>query len=79
MFMRRIGPGDTEAVHSCFRTYGCPDIWEMADGDFAIIGTDITESMATLPPSAGCAPTERMVKVPRRLLVQAKPYIPDTI
>lgn len=79
MFIRRIGPSASVAVHNCYGTYGCPDIWEMEDGDFAVIGADITEHAGKLPPSAGCAPTERMVKIPRRLLVQAKPHIPDTL
>ncbi len=79
MFIRRIGPGANAAIQSCYRTYGCPDIWEMDDGDFAVIGADITEYAVKLPPSAGCAPTERIVKIPRRLLVQAKPHIPDAL
>ena len=78
MFVRRIGPGASAAVQNCYGTYGCPDLWEMEDGDFAVIGTDITEHASKLPPTAGCAPTERMVRIPRKLLVQAKPHIPDS-
>ena len=56
----------------------CPDIWELEDGDFAIIGIDITDiAAANLPPTAGCAPHERIVRLPRNLLVNAKPHIPD--
>lgn len=51
----------------------------MEGGDFAVIGVDITEYAGQLPPTAGCAPTERMVRIPRKLLVQAKPHIPDTL
>jgi hypothetical protein len=51
----------------------------MESGDFAVIGVDITEHAGQLPPTAGCAPTERMVRIPRKLLVQAKPHIPDTL
>jgi len=79
MFVRRIGPGPSEAAPQCYGTYGCPDIWELEDGDFAIIGADITASADKLPSSAGCSAGERMVKVPRRLLVFAKPHIPDTV
>lgn len=79
MFMRRLGPNANGAVPSCSSTYGCPDLWELENGDFAVIGTDITEHAAKLPPTAGCAPTERMVRIPRKLLVQAKPHIPDTL
>lgn len=58
--------------------HGCPDIWELADGDFAVIGPDITaEAGGRLPPSASCGPDERIIKLPRRSLVLAKPDIPD--
>ena len=78
MLTRRIGPNQNERVLPCCATYGCPDILEMEDGDFAVIGADITEHTVKLPPTAGCGPTERMVRIPRKLLVQAKPHIPDT-
>jgi hypothetical protein len=74
-FRRRIGTGTTAS--SCFKTSGCPDIFELADGDFAIIGSDITDAARNLPADAGCAPHERIVRVPRKLLVQAKADIPD--
>lgn len=71
LFIRRLGPPPP-----CHSTYGCPDLWELDDGDFAVIGEDITALAAQLPPGAGCAPTERMVRVPRALLVQARGSIP---
>lgn len=77
MFVRRLVP--SEAFRPCRSTYGCPDLWELADGDFAVIGTDITALAGQLPPDAGCAPHERMVKVPRALLVQAKSAIPSHV
>lgn len=79
MFKRRLSPAPDPAAARCYGTYGCPDLWELADGDFAIIGADITADAAKLPPDAGCAPHERMVKIPRKLLVLAKPHIPDTV
>jgi hypothetical protein len=51
----------------------------MENGDFAVIGTDITEHVSKLPPSAGCAPGERMVRIPRHLLIHAKAHIPDSV
>ena len=75
MFMRRLGASGTGLL--CQGTYGCPDIWELVDGDFAIIGTDITAFASQLPASAGCAPHERIVKIPRALLVRAKSEIPS--
>ena len=77
-FQRRLGP-DPHA--SGFRTPaldGCPDIWELADGDFAVIGIDITAAAVhSLPPSTGCGEDERIVRLPRRTLLLAKPDIPD--
>jgi len=80
MFAKRIGPGPIANGSLCFRTSGCPDIWELEDGDFAIIGTDITTAaISRLPPTAGCASDERIIRLPRRLLVNAKRDIPDQI
>lgn len=75
MFVRRLATN--ESFLPCKSTSGCPDLWEMADGDFAVIGTDITALSSQLPSDAGCAPHERMVKIPRALLVRAKKAIPD--
>jgi hypothetical protein len=75
MFLRRIGP---DPQKYCAQTAGCPDIWQLADGDFAVIGIDITDAAAPkLPPTAGCGPDERIVRLPRNLLVNAKRDIPD--
>ena len=58
----------------------CPDIIEMASGDFAVIGTDITAQAAgCLPPGSGCGPNERVVRVPRNALVFARPNIPAVL
>jgi len=76
-FLRRIGSGSQA---TCCDTAGCPDIWELNNGDFAVIGTDIThDAKAKLPATAGCAPNERIVRLPRHLLVSAKRDIPDSI
>jgi hypothetical protein len=75
-FVRRLGP----APQSCSGSSGCPDIWELADGDFAVIGADITnEASSKLPAIAGCAPGERIIRLPRSLLVKAKQDIPDQL
>jgi hypothetical protein len=74
VFIRRIG------IHHCHQTVGCPDIWELDNGDFAVIGTDITDAaLPKLPSSAGCGPDERIVRLPRNLLVNAKRDIPDRV
>jgi hypothetical protein len=79
MFLRRIGPdphANGAATPAC---QGCPDIWELDNGDFAVIGLDMTDAANMLPPSAGCGPDERMVRIPRKTLVLAKPDIPDRV
>ena len=78
-FRRRLGPGP-QAINACTIALRCPDIFELASGDFAIIGKDITADAAPkLPPSAGCGPDERIIRIPRDLLVAAKPDIPDHV
>ncbi len=78
MFKRRLGPDPHAhgALTSALR--GCPDIWELENGDFAVIGQDITAKAArNLPPGATCGPDERIVVVPRQRLVSAKADIPE--
>ncbi|GHH95815.1 hypothetical protein [Streptomyces capillispiralis] len=56
----------------------CPDIFELADGNFAVIGTDVTDSLdAELPADAARADYERIVVISRETLVRAKADIPD--
>ncbi len=76
MFIRRLGI-ERGAPQSCAGGRNCPDILELADGDFAIIGLDITQHSAALPAGSGCGPDERMVRIPRALLVRARTDIPS--
>jgi len=80
MFLRRIGQDPHASGAQCMNTSACPDIWELEDGDYAVIGKDIT-TVATpnLPKSAGCGPDERIIRVPRNLLASAKPNIPNQL
>ncbi|MDR3548573.1 MAG: hypothetical protein P4M11_09985 [Candidatus Pacebacteria bacterium] len=79
-FIKRIGPSPQASEAQCVACWGCPDIWELDNGDFAVIGTDITDDVRQkLPPTAGCAPDERIVRLPRNLLVNAKRDIPDRV
>jgi hypothetical protein len=74
-FVRRLG-----SQPQCASSSGCPDVWELADGNFAIIGLDITDKVAgKLPAVAGCAPGEKVILLPRSLLVNAKRDIPDKV
>lgn len=79
MILRRLGPDPHANGQQTPACYGCPDLFELADGDFAVIGIESTRELEThLPPSAGCGPDERIVRVPRRILVGAKADIPET-
>ncbi len=78
-FVKRLGPDPHAGGAQTYALCGCPDIWELDDGDFAVIGTDITQTAATLPPSASCGLDERVVRIPRRTLILAKPDIPDRL
>ena len=80
MFAKRIGPDPHENGAQSAACRGCPDIWELDNGDFAVIGIDITAAATPqLPLTAGCGPDERIVRLPRNLLVNAKRDIPDRL
>ena len=79
-FRRRIGPDPHANGRQTVALNNCPDIFELESGDFAIIGIDITAiAKPKLPPSAGCGPDERIVFIPRNLLVDARPDIPKAV
>ena len=78
MFTRRLGPDPHADGRQSSAAKGCPDVLEMANGDFAIIGIDITtEVEGQLAFGASCGPDERIIRVPRGILVGAKQDIPD--
>jgi hypothetical protein len=79
IFLRRIGPDPHANGAQTPALRGCPDIFELESGDFAIIGIDITAAASKLPPTAGCGPDERIILVPRKTLVLAKSDIPNKI
>ena len=79
MFLKRLGPDPHANGVKSAACSGCPDIWELANGDFAVIGADITDAAENLPTSAGCGPDERIVRIPRKILVLAKRDIPDRL
>ena len=78
MILRKLGPR-TDAAR-CSGGHNCPDLCELATGDFAIVGMDITPvARGWLPPGSGCGPGESSVSVPRRTLVLARPDIPSRL
>jgi hypothetical protein len=73
--------GSTPPERGSIQEGSCPDIFELASGDFAVIGTDAANDpalLASLPPDAGIAPYERIVVVSRSTMLHAKRDIPDS-
>ncbi|HWE91187.1 MAG TPA: hypothetical protein VG317_17135 [Pseudonocardiaceae bacterium] len=57
---------------------GCPDIWELSNGDVAVIGCDLTDSyQSRLPDGVSIGSNERLVVIPRGMIIAAKVDIPD--
>ena len=72
-FLRRLGPDPHLNGQQTAACNGCPDVWELENGDIAIIGIRITEAAkAGLPATAGCGPDEEIVLVPRNILLAAR-------
>ncbi|MCZ4602501.1 hypothetical protein O3S80_01655 [Streptomyces sp. Lzd4kr] len=56
----------------------CPDLFELSDGNFAVIGTEATALLdGFLPADAIRADYERIVVITRDTLIRAKRDIPD--
>jgi len=76
-FVRRLGKSATQLGNTS-QGKTCPDIWELSNGDIAIVGTDMTEAFADrLPGDVLVGAHERLVVIPRNMLVAAKPELPD--
>jgi hypothetical protein len=74
---RRLGKSPRELGTTGDPTQ-CPDLWELTNGDFGVIGVDLTDSYAgRLPEGVVISPGERFVVIPRVTLLSAKPDIPD--
>lgn len=74
--VRRVGASPRERGSATGQT--CPDIFELSDGNFAVIGTEATAALdSELPPDAARADYERIVVVSRETLIRAKADIPD--
>ena len=76
--VRRLGIAPADRSVECVACNNCPDLFELADGDFAIIGFDVTDEVIPhLPSDAGCGAGERIVRIPRAVLVAARESIPE--
>lgn len=76
-FSRRLGRSAQE-LNISSSSSSCPDVWELDNGDFAMIGTDMTDEYAgRLPAGVSVAADERIVVLPRPTVVSVKADIPD--
>lgn len=76
--LRRLGKTPVELGTTPLLN-GCPDIFELDNGDFAIIGRDHTDELrGTLPDNASCVAGERIVVIPRVTLLAARGDIPSS-
>ncbi|MFE4547177.1 hypothetical protein [Streptomyces sp. NPDC056785] len=74
--VRRVGATPRERGSATGQS--CPDIFELSDGRFAVIGTEATQELdPELPPDAARADYERIVIITRDTLLRAKKDIPD--
>lgn len=76
-FRRRLGKTAAELDKSRLDD-DCPEIWELDNGDIAVVGRDATEHYADrLPSGVTVGPDERLVVIPGIMLRAAKPDIPN--
>jgi hypothetical protein len=76
-FHRRLGKTAAE-VGDSRTTQDCPEIWELDNGDIAVIGRDVTSAYTDrLPPGVSVGSDERLVIISGRMLSSAKPDIHD--
>jgi hypothetical protein len=76
-FRRRLGKSAYE-LGDTTGEINCPEIWELDNGDVAVIGTELTASYAgRLPGGVRVDPGECLVVIPRNMIVSAKADIPD--
>ncbi len=76
-FRRRLGKSALELGDSKTNA-DCPDVWELDNGDVAVIGRDLTAAYSgRLPEGVSVGGDERLVVIARNMLVAAKPDIPD--
>jgi hypothetical protein len=76
-FTRRLGKSAAEEELSTGNK-NCPDIWQLSNGDVAVIGRDLTVDYAgRLPEGVSLGAGERLVILPGIMLSNAKKDIPD--
>ncbi|MFC4035545.1 hypothetical protein ACFO3J_29350 [Streptomyces polygonati] len=77
LFARRLGKSAKELGVSDDEDK-CPDLWQLDNGDIAVIGRDLTADYSPrLPDGVSLGPGERLVVIPGSMLSAAKGDIPD--
>lgn len=77
LFSRRLGKSAAELGDSD-NLPTCPDIWELNNGDVAVIERDLTATFSTkLPSGVTIGGDEKLVVIPGNMLRAAKADIPD--
>ena len=77
LFVRRLGKSASGLGNTDERD-GCPDIWELSNRDIVLVGWDVTTSFAgRIPADVKVAKDERVVVIPRSMIIAAKPGTPD--
>jgi hypothetical protein len=77
LLARRLGKSAKE-LGTSEEEDDCPDIWQLDNGDIAVIGRDLTVSYSSrLPTGVTLASDERLVIIPGTMLSAAKADIPD--
>jgi hypothetical protein len=83
-FRRRLGmapqePGSGGGGDTASGEEGkCPDIWELDNGDIAVIGRDLTATYRSrLPAGVSVGEGERLVIVPRAMVIAAEADLTD--
>jgi hypothetical protein len=77
LFVKRLGKSAAELGNSDDEEK-CPDIWQLDNGDIAVIGRDLTEHYGSrLPQGVTLGADERLVIIPGNMLSAAKADIPD--
>lgn len=77
IFVRRLGKS-ADGTGSSHGKTGCPDFWELSNGDVAVIGRDLTAAYTNrLPEGVTVLSDERLVVIPRAMIIAAKSDIPD--
>ncbi|MGW2082451.1 hypothetical protein ACWCOW_37015 [Streptomyces sp. NPDC001939] len=76
-FARRLSKSCLELGQTSGNT-GCPDMWQLDNGDVAVIGSDLTDSYeGRLPDGVRVDLGERLVIIPRTTILAARADIPD--